>query len=119
MKIAAILAAAAAIIIAPRVHAHAVLDHSSPAVGSSITSAPGAVTMWFTQELEPAFTSATVTDASGRNVASGAAQVDPSDRTELRVPLRPLPPGTYSVAWRVLSVDTHTTEGRFTFTVGR
>jgi hypothetical protein len=118
MKTAAALAVAAALIGAPQAHAHAVLDHSSPAVGSSVSGAPGAVTMWFTQELEPAFSSATVTDASGRNVASGGAQVDPNDRTELRVPLRPLPPGTYSVAWRVLSVDTHTTEGHFTFTVG-
>ncbi len=73
--------------------------------------------MWFTQQLEPAFTTATVTDAGGKSVASGAAQVDPKDPTELRVPLKPLPPGTYSVSWHALSVDTHTTEGHFTFAV--
>ncbi len=74
--------------------------------------------MWFTQQLEPAFTTATVTDKSGNSVDSGAAQVDAKDQTELRVPLKPLPPGTYSVAWHALSVDTHTTTGHFTFTVG-
>jgi methionine-rich copper-binding protein CopC len=31
--------------------------------------------------------------------------------------LRPLEHGTYTVNWRVLSVDGHVTEGRFTFQV--
>ena len=42
-----------------------------------------------------------------------------SDGTELRVPLKALPPGTYQVTWRVLSVDTHRTQGNFTFHVGQ
>jgi hypothetical protein len=29
----------------------------------------------------------------------------------------PLTPGTYRVSWRVVSVDTHPTEGNFTFTI--
>jgi methionine-rich copper-binding protein CopC len=37
----------------------------------------------------------------------------------MRVSVKTLPPGTYHVSWRVLSVDTHTTEGAFSFTVGR
>ena len=80
--------------------------------------APAAVTMWFTQQLEPAFTTATVTDQAGNPVDTGPAQVDPKDPTELRVPLKKLLSGTYSVAWHALSVDTHTTTGHFTFTVG-
>ena len=35
------------------------------------------------------------------------------------VSVKPLPPGTYRVHWKVLSVDTHTTEGNFTFRVGQ
>jgi methionine-rich copper-binding protein CopC len=100
------------------VHAHAFLDHASPAVGSSVPTAPAAVTMWFTQQLEPAFTTATVSDKSGNRVDAGPAQVDTKDPTELRVPLTQLPPGTYTVSWHALSVDTHTTTGHFTFTVG-
>jgi copper resistance protein C len=73
---------------------------------------------WFTQQLEPAFTTAAVTDKSGNRVDQGDARVDPKDPTELRVSLKPLPPGTYTVAWHALSVDTHTTEGHFTFEVG-
>lgn len=30
---------------------------------------------------------------------------------------RSLGPGTYSVSWQVVSVDTHTTQGTFSFTV--
>ena len=36
----------------------------------------------------------------------------------LKVSLPPLGPGTYRVAWRVVSVDTHVTSGSFTFQVG-
>jgi copper resistance protein C len=117
MKIAALAVLAAALFAAPDARAHAFLDHANPAVGSTVPSPPGAVTMWFTQQLEPAFTTATVTDTSGNNVDSGAAAVDPKDPTELRVPLKPLAPGTYTVNWHALSVDTHTTQGHFTFDV--
>jgi methionine-rich copper-binding protein CopC len=110
--------AGAAALGAPTVHANAFLDHASPAVGSSLPSAPAAVTMWFTQQLEPAFSTATVTDKAGNPVGTGPAQVDSKDPTELQVPLKKLPPGTYTVAWHALSVDTHTTTGHFTFTVG-
>jgi copper resistance protein C len=99
-------------------HAHAFLDHASPAVGSRLPAAPAAVTMWFTEQLEAAFTTATVTDQAGNPVDAGPAQIDPRDATVLRVPLKKLPPGTYTVAWRALSVDTHTTTGHFSFTVG-
>ena len=102
---------------APAVQAHAFLDHASPAVGSTVPTAPETVTMWFTQELEPAFTTATVTDASGNSVDTGPAQVDPKDPTELRGALKKLSPGTYTVSWHALSVDTHTTTGHFTFEI--
>ncbi len=117
MKTSALALGAAVVLIAPRAEAHAFLDHASPEVGSTVPSAPATVTMWFTQQLEPAFTTATVTDASGKSVDAGAAQVASNNPTELKVPLKPLAPGTYTVAWHALSVDTHTTQGHFTFEV--
>ena len=36
----------------------------------------------------------------------------------MTVGLKALAPGSYKVRWHALSVDTHTTEGAFTFTVG-
>jgi methionine-rich copper-binding protein CopC len=121
MMLARIYAAAialAALFIAPAAAgAHAFLDHSDPAVGSTVPKPPAVMHLWFTQQLEPAFSSVTVTDKSGATVNDGAATIDPDNKSELDVKLKPLTAGTYKVTWHVLSVDTHTTEGDFTFNV--
>lgn len=98
--------------------AHAFLDHAIPAVGSSLQRVPAIVSLWFTQELEPAFSTVSVVDQSGARVDAADAAVDAKDATLLHASLQPLPPGTYKVIWRVVSVDTHATEGTFTFRVG-
>jgi copper resistance protein C len=100
------------------IHAHAFLDHAEPRVGSSVGSAPHQVSLWFTQNLEPSFSGAQVRDSAGNRVDQGA-RVDPGNRKVVHVSLKPLGPGSYKVHWRVLSVDTHTTEGSFSFRVGR
>ena len=96
---------------------HAFLERAEPRVGSTVKSAPSLVRAWFTQELEPAFSTLEVVNEKGERVDRGPAQVDTSSRALLQVPLKPLGPGTYRVKWRVLSVDTHVTEGDFTFRV--
>jgi copper resistance protein C len=98
-----------------RAQAHAFLDHANPLVGSTVKAAPHEVSLWFTQNLEAAFSSVQVTDAHGARVDQGKAQVSGST---MRVGLKALGPGTYRVHWHALSVDTHTTEGNFSFTVG-
>ncbi len=98
-------------------HAHAFLDHADPRVGNTVKSPPRTVALWFTQNLENAFSAIEVRDASGARMNAGNAVVDANDRKLLRVPLKALPAGTYTVKWHVLSVDTHTTEGNFTFHV--
>jgi methionine-rich copper-binding protein CopC len=95
--------------------AHAYLDHAEPRVGNTVRQAPRELTLWFTQNLEPAFSTVTVTDPSGQRVDAGKPSVSGN---VMRVPLRTIGAGTYRVRWRVLSVDTHTTEGSFSFTVG-
>jgi methionine-rich copper-binding protein CopC len=98
--------------------AHAHLDRSNPPVGSTVTPSPKEIVLTFTDELEPAFSSADVRNDKGATVQSGKASVDSANRTQLRVPLNALLPGTYKVNWRVMSVDTHRTEGNFNFRVG-
>ena len=114
----ALVAGAVAYGAAPSVWAHAFLDHASPAVGSSVPTSPPNVTLWFTQDLEPAFSDVTVTNEAGQRVDLGNAQIPQGSPAELQIGLRPLPPGTYLVSWHVVSVDTHPTEGTFTFEVG-
>jgi methionine-rich copper-binding protein CopC len=96
--------------------AHAFLDHAEPRVGSTVPSAPRELTLSYTQNLEPAFSKVEVTDASGKRVDLGKPSFSGA---VMRVGLKSLSPGTYRVRWRVLSVDTHTTEGSFTFHVGQ
>jgi copper resistance protein C len=115
---AAVLAAAALLSPVPPAAAHAFLDHASPAVGDKVATSPSAVTLWFTQDLEPAFSTVVVTNQSGQRIDLGNVRVPPGHPAELQVGLKLLPPGTYTVRWRVVSVDTHPTEGSFTFEVG-
>ena len=96
--------------------AHAFLERAEPRVGNKVAAPPREVTLWFTQKLEPAFSSVTVTNAAGERIDTGKARVSGN---QISVSLRPGGTGTYRVNWRVLSVDTHTTNGNFTFQVGQ
>ena len=96
--------------------AHAFLDHAEPRVGNTVATAPREVTLWFTQKLEPAFSSITVTNSAGQRVDTGKTRVSGN---QMSVSLRSGGAGTYRVNWRVLSVDTHRTDGNFTFRVGQ
>jgi len=98
--------------------AHAFLDRAEPRVGSSVPTAPRQVSLWFTQNLEPAFSTVEVQDSSGARVDQGKPRIDSANPSLMHIAVKPLPPGTYKVLWHVLSVDTHTTEGAFSFHVG-
>jgi len=95
--------------------AHAHLDHANPPVDGTVTSAPQEVALFYTQNLEPAFSTVEVTDSGGARVDEGKAQI--SGNT-MRIGLKPIGPGSYTVHWHAISVDTHSTEGTFTFRVG-
>jgi copper resistance protein C len=118
MRLSRLVIGTCVALLAAVAHAHAFLDRSEPRVGSMVPTAPTEVRIWFTQELEPAFSTVAVTDANGRPATSAAAHLDAHDATLLEVPLTKIAPGQYTVSWRVVSVDTHVTEGRFTFRVG-
>ena len=111
------LVAALSVIGENGVFAHAFLDHADPPVGSTVATSPKEVRVWFNEELEPAFSTLHIVDAAGKSVDREDGRVDSSDSTLLRVSLPALPPGTYHVVWRVLSLDGHTTEGDFNFAV--
>jgi len=97
--------------------AHAVLDDSVPAPRSTVRASPKELTLKFTQRLEPAFSSVRVFDGKGRQVDRGDSSVGAEDPTSLRVSLPALSAGRYRVSWRVLSIDTHVSQGDFTFDV--
>src|SRR5438445_7989632 len=76
--------------------AHAMLDHAEPRVGNKVPTVPREVTLWFTQNLEPAFSAITVTDAAGKRVDTGKTRVSGS---QMSVALRPGGGGIYHVKW--------------------
>jgi len=98
--------------------AHAVLDYAIPAARSTVRASPKEITLKFSQRLEPAFSGIEVFDVKGKQVDRGDSRIDDADPASLRVTLPPLAPGRYRVSWRVLAIDTHVSQGDFTFDVG-
>ena len=96
--------------------AHAFLDHAEPRVGSTV-HAPTKVTIWFTEELEGAFSKIQVFDAQGKEVDKKDSKVDPAQQAVMTVSLPALPAGHYKVVWSAVAIDTHHTTGTFPFTV--
>jgi copper resistance protein C len=117
MKTARLLLVILALGVAGPAWGHAFLERAEPRVGSTVRSAPTQVRAWFTQNLEPAFSTLEVSNERGERVDQGTTQPDPGNPALLQVALRPIGAGTYRVKWRVLSVDTHVTAGDFTFKV--
>jgi methionine-rich copper-binding protein CopC len=97
--------------------AHAQLRSAAPPVGSTVHAAPGDVEIVFSEGVEPRFSAIVVQDETGKRVDKGDVHTLPGDDKRLAVGLGPLPPGTYKVIWHATAVDTHKTEGSFTFTV--
>ncbi len=99
--------------------AHAILLQSDPVQGAVLISAPTQVRMWFSEDLSPGISAATVINPSQRRVDLGNARVASSDTREMDVSLQPLlAPGTYIVQWTTQSADDgYVLRGSFLFYV--
>ena len=111
----ALIAAVLVALGAESAYAHAHLDHASPPVGATVQTEPHDVSIWFTQNLEPAFSTVEVSGPNGKRIDQGKPQISGNI---MRVTIKAAGTGTYHVRWHAVSVDTHTTHGDFTFTVG-
>lgn len=112
-----LLMAAGLSLLAAAAGAHAFLSQAVPPVGGIVSAAPREVRLTFTEAIEPAFSRIELSAANGQPIGTAPAAVDPRDNTQLVLPLPPLAPGRYRVKWRVVSVDTHPTEGDYTFEI--
>jgi methionine-rich copper-binding protein CopC len=102
-----------------KLKAHAFLERADPAVGSTVETSPGEIRIWFNEKIEPVFSTIQVFDASGKEVDKRDVHLDHSNHALLHVSLPRLEAGSYKVVWRVVSVDTHVTNGSFNFRVVR
>ena len=98
--------------------AHANLLRSDPPANSSLDSAPAEIRLWFTESLESEFSRIGLRDSQGEVVSIPPAVVDADDPTQMSVQPGELADGLYTVTWRVLSTDGHSTEGSFAFGIG-
>jgi methionine-rich copper-binding protein CopC len=96
--------------------AHAFLKHADPAVGSSVAALPSQLVLSFTESLEVPFCKVAVTGPHGAT-AGNAPQAVAGHPDEIAIPLKSAGPGSYQVVWHAVSVDTHHTQGQFSFTV--
>ncbi|MBY8886798.1 copper resistance protein CopC [Streptomyces sp. PTM05] len=99
--------------------AHAALLRSDPAEGSVVKTAPASITLGFSEGVLLSDDSLIVYDPSGKQVQRGTAHHAGSAPDTATVALRPgLRDGTYTVAWKAVSADTHPVGGAWTFSIG-
>jgi methionine-rich copper-binding protein CopC len=112
---------APAIVVPTTAQAHAEYDRSDPAAGATVSAAPTAVTVWFTEELASQGSSLEVRDAANARVDTGNSHViDDAPKNSMTIGLRPnLPNGVYTVSWMTVSAeDGDSDSGTFSFGVG-
>ncbi|MFJ8704175.1 copper resistance CopC/CopD family protein [Streptomyces ardesiacus] len=99
--------------------AHAALDGTDPGDGAVLERAPAHVTLTFSESVGLRDDSFRVLDPGGHRVRTGEAGRADGRADTARVALPGgLGEGTYTVAWRVVSADSHPVSGAFTFSVG-
>jgi len=93
--------------------AHANLDSTSPNYRQRLESAPQAVVLHFDQSVQAEPNAIEVKNQFGKTLSATAV----AHGQTVRVPLKRLPRGPYTVRWHVLSEDGHVVSGVFTFGV--
>ncbi len=111
-----IILIAAACLSAGAADAHAFLDEATPRVGSTVAAAPTEIRIVYTEAIEPTFSHIALFAADGQAVQLGTVTVDAGNAKQLIAPIgTTLKPGHYEVRWNVVSVDTHHTNGHYSF----
>jgi methionine-rich copper-binding protein CopC len=122
-------AALAVLLLMPvvRVSAHADYDHSTPADGEVVTTAPAKIDVFFKENITRAngLPLLIVLNDTGDPVDTGtfaapSGKLDDTDRTHMSDTLQPnLPDGRYTVIWHTVSADDGAeAQGAFHFYVG-
>ncbi len=116
LLITASLALAGNLIFVAGANGHASLLSSTPEDGATLDVAPEDVRFTFSEELFAELIEVSVLDSAGELVMATEAEQTPPPGTDVIVPWpTDLPPGEYSVAFRVVSADGHPVTGRITF----
>ena len=96
--------------------AHSFPEEQHPAAGQTLNAAPSEIRIKFDAPIEKLFAKLQVLGPDGKDHVVGAPQIS-ADGIELTSKVEALKPGDYTVKWAVVCVDTHHTEGSYSFTV--
>jgi methionine-rich copper-binding protein CopC len=113
---ASLAVSGAALVYAGTAFAHVFPQKQVPGAGATVAS-PAQISITFDGPLEPAFSTLTVADASGKPVSVAKAIVDPKQPAVITVALPTLAPGRYTVNWAAVASDGHRTHGDYKFNV--
>jgi copper resistance protein C len=96
--------------------AHAMLTKAEPPRRAQLTRPPAQVRLWFNEEVEKDYAALTVIQGD-KPVTEAKPRVAEDDPKAIVLSLPELPPGKYTVKFRVLSVDGHVVDSSYDFTV--
>jgi len=100
--------------------AHPRMTMSAPAHNVTLRSAPTEIILGFNERVIVRFSGLDLRDAHNNKIVTGNMTLAPGGNTKVIVPIKQrMLPGTYRVAWHVVSVDTHRVSGTYTFKVSR
>ena len=115
----ALAVAAAVLIPSAPASAHAQLESTQPSQAAVLITPPRQVVLHFGEAVEIDFGSIRVFGPSGKRVDDGGTHHASGDSHSVAISLPAhLGPGTYVVAWHVISADSHPVHGAFVFSVG-
>ena len=117
---AAAVAAAAALTSAGIASAHATLQQTEPARGTTVKTQPKAIVFHFSERVEMNFSAIHIYDAGGKAVDDGRAVHPNGNSSDVSIGLKPkVAKGTYTATYRVISADGHPVSGGFVFSIGK
>lgn len=99
------------------VMAHASLIKSDPPRRASLSVPPKQIQLWFNEKIEASYASVTVLDAKKNPITEKNPEVVADDPKSVVLSLPQIETGSYTVKYRVMSVDGHVIESSFDFNV--
>jgi copper resistance protein C len=111
------LALIASLVLPVSAFAHAIMVRSQPVVDSTIAESPKQVDVWFNDKVGSEYKALAVIDSAGKRVDNKDIEQETFDQSHLYITVPDLAPDTYTVRYRVVSIDTHIVTGKFKFTI--
>lgn len=99
------------------IFAHAIMVKSQPEQNATLTVSPKQVDVWFNDKVGSEYKAVAVIDSKGNRVDNKDVQQELLDGSHLYCTIPNLPADTYTVRYRVVSIDTHIVTGKFQFTI--